>query len=158
MHDARSLTDPVVSNANTATPVNQTLTVDVAKDSTIAEIKARVAQRTGTPPSLMRLLFEGKQLHNEHTLAYYIISPDSTLHLMYRLVGGGIMSIDISTYAGASIKTVRFRVVLCVCVCVCVCVCACVCVFAIACSLANWSRRVCSAASNASLSRPHFAM
>lgn len=55
----------------------------------IDNVKILVYHSSDHIPDEQRLMYEGKQLEDNKTLAYYHISNESTLHLVLRLRGGG---------------------------------------------------------------------
>ena len=65
-----------------------TLTLAVGAQETIENVKCNILDTQGTPPFQQRLIFRGKQLEDEHTLADYGIQTLATLHLVLRLRGG----------------------------------------------------------------------
>jgi ubiquitin len=63
----------------------KTLTIDVEPTDTIENIKKRVEEKEGIPPSQQRLIFAGRAMADARTVQDYGLKAGNTLHLVLSL-------------------------------------------------------------------------
>jgi ubiquitin C len=83
------------------TLAGKTITVDVEEGDSVEQLKQKLFDKEGIPVDQQRLIFGGKQISDERSLADYGVTAGATMHLVLRLRGG--MQILVKTLAGKTI-------------------------------------------------------
>lgn len=63
---------------------SKVMTIEVAPSDTVANVKAKIADKDIIPVQQQRLLFAGNELKDEYTLDDYHIAGEDTIHLELR--------------------------------------------------------------------------
>jgi hypothetical protein len=64
----------------------KTTTVEVEPTDIIEYVKLKVFEREGIPPQQIRLIFGGKQLQDDQTIAECNIQSESVVHMVLHLL------------------------------------------------------------------------
>lgn len=66
-----------------------TISLSVNSTDTVRSIKSRIHVREDIPPEHQLLIFAGKKLEDDRTLADYSIDKESTIHAVLRVLFSG---------------------------------------------------------------------
>ena len=78
------------------TPSGETLVLVFASEDTVLDLKQKIYHKEGTSTDQQRLVFVGRQIDDHCTLGDYNILTQSTIHMMIRLLGGGVPTLYIN--------------------------------------------------------------
>lgn len=85
-----SMTEEKIFPINIRTLTGDTFTLIASSNTLIVELKEQIERNSPKhiPVFSQRLILSGRQLEDDRTLADYNITPNSTIHLVLKLMGG----------------------------------------------------------------------
>ncbi|CAF3807688.1 unnamed protein product [Rotaria sp. Silwood1] len=87
-HDLKKLEEGTAFQVFIKTLTGKTIIIIVTREDTGENITAKIHEKTGIPHNQQRIIYGGKKLRDDLTLADYDIGKDATLHLVINLPGG----------------------------------------------------------------------
>ncbi|HEX2682748.1 MAG TPA: ubiquitin-like protein, partial [Ferruginibacter sp.] len=79
---------PLADTFYIKTLTGKTIIISALTSDPVITIKKKIQEKENIPPAQQRLIFAGKQLEDEKTLADYNIRSGNVLHLVLRFAGG----------------------------------------------------------------------
>lgn len=79
---------PTLINVHIKTATGKSIYIKINPIDTILQLKKQIYLQEDVSLESQRIIFGGKQLDDHHTLCYYNITNETTLHIILRLRGG----------------------------------------------------------------------
>ena len=68
----------------------KTITFEVKANDSVESVREKIKDKEGIAPEHQRLTYAGKQLEDGKLLSDYNVQRESTIHLVVRMIGGGV--------------------------------------------------------------------